>query len=407
VPALAEILNIKEYELYHVAGVLPREIEASLSLSAAASDLRTSFQLAWRALAGVGLSSAGEALVIDRILRNDLDFRITVWPVVRGASKPIQLHSWIVLEPVEPVMGRRRHAVETLQSLSYADRRSYIRREMITESLWCSLGLRWLPDPGPEWPYGPEPELCIEVPIEERNREPLPGASGQLGGVRLLALSAPFAHGELLVAFLAEALGFGSYDLRYQGFNSPTLDVSEANRFCRQKLAENAAGYAWSIAQTAELLNSLRDAILLSSEHHLLILLTYGSIRRALAKRTWRLSDAELRSSSRLAIEIAVQVNEEKPVIWVDYEDSDYLTAPGGTRRAIDFDAMIDHVRYTAAEVLNCLYLHRNGPAVDRWGDRVDDLRYGSSSRAYIPARRSRVEWYEPRTLPRRRKTAP
>ena len=68
-----------------------------------------------------------------------------------------------------------------------------------------------------QWNLGKVP-LTIELPIEERNRPTLDETVfPELQVSRLLVLGPPWAHAELMAALLADALRFGSMDLRYQG----------------------------------------------------------------------------------------------------------------------------------------------------------------------------------------------
>lgn len=401
VPALAEILNVNEYELYHAAGILPREIDTAISLSAAANEFRAAFGVAARALERAGLSSAGEALVVDRILNHGLDYKITLWPITRGTKKPIHLHSWIVLEPVETVMSRRRESITYLEDRPVSQRRHYIRHAVIRDGLWRSLGLRWRTIGGPEWPYSSFPPLCIEVPVEERNRRPIEDKRRpRLDPSRILAISAPFAHSELLVALVAEALGFGTFDLRYQGFPE-TRFTDELARFCVDKLIDRTPLYAWSIAQDADFLRTIKTNILGSAARHLIICSTFGSRARALGSRVWGISAAALRAAQDVSAEIVYEVNQKYPVIIVDYEDSDYVTVADGSPRSVDFNLLTDHVRFSAAEILNLLLAHHSGPPAPQWGNRFDDLRYGVATRATIPDRLTRVRWCEVGSLNR------
>ncbi len=407
IPALAGVFDVQEYEFYRVARLLPPEIDASLSLAAAAKDLRKSLAEANASLSSMGLSSAGEALVVDRILQSNLDYRITVWPIVRGISRPIHLHSWIVLQPVESLISRRRPAVENLEQLTADKRRAQIRRSVITEDLWRSLGLRWLPDPGPEWPFDGSPELCIEVPVEERNRLPLDHAWHSPRTQSILALSAPFAHGELLVALVAEALGFGTYDMRYQGFQAPTIDPRQATEFCRHKLREDTPQYAWSIAQTAEVFRRVREHVVGVGPTTQVVLLTCGPTRRSSGSRVWDLSESAMADSEQEARSVAVELNREREVVWVEYDDADYCEPGDDGEPELDFDRMIDHVRYVAAEVLNCLHVHRGGPPAPRWGPHFDDLRRPASQLAHLPELSSRVRWCAPDSLRELLRSAP
>jgi hypothetical protein len=72
-------------------------------------------------------------------------------------------------------------------------------------------------------PYNLDLDLCIEIPAEERNRLPAveSGIVPNISPDRILVLSAPFGHAELLAAFMGDGLGFGTVDLRYQGFRDP------------------------------------------------------------------------------------------------------------------------------------------------------------------------------------------
>ena len=398
IPVLSQLFGISEYEFYHVAEILPPEIETAASLLAAANDYRHALSMATRALNNAGLSSDGVAVVVDRVSNFELDFKITIWPIVRGYSKEIHLHSWIVLEPVEPVMSRRRFSMTMLSSMDEDGQRQYIRRSVVTETLWRSLGLRWRTESGPEWPYGAFPRLCIEVPVEERNRLPAREARWvpDITPGRVLVLSAPFGHAELIAAFVGEGLGFGTIDLRYQGFpESYPRDLMV--RFCREKLADRAINYAWSICEASSTMKLLEDDIINAAEHSLIVGVFYGALTRQLGSQIWGLSSKELLDSSDGVSAMLRKINRRNSVITVDYSEEDYIsTAVGGTSLQIDFHLLTDHVRFSAAEILNFMYQHCNGPAVGRWGTAFDDLMHGTDGKAYIPPRASRVQWFAP-----------
>jgi len=90
VPAFAVILGVPEYELWQVAGILPPPMDASLAIASTVHDLRAAHRRMQKTLANNGLSTAGEALVIDRVMHAKLDYRMHVWPVVRGRVKPLR-----------------------------------------------------------------------------------------------------------------------------------------------------------------------------------------------------------------------------------------------------------------------------------------------------------------------------
>ncbi len=404
IPAFSTLFGISEYELYHVAGILPPEIETAASLLAAANDFRRTFALAASALASAGLSSEGEAIVIDRIMNHRLDFRMTIWPIVRGYSKEIHLHSWIVMEPVESRMSRRRGLVADLTRRSVQEQREYVRGSVITEGLWRSLGLRWRTEPGPEWPYGSFPELCLEVPVRERNRLPVKDGHNapQIVPGRILVLSAPFGHAELVAAFLGEALGFGTIDLRYQGFpEAASMDI--ITRFCRQKLSDSTTHYVWSLAEKQETMALLEADIIRAAESHLIVWVSYGPLTRTLGAKVWGLSQDQLESLANTVATMVRKINRRLPIISIEYDEMDYLY-PGtaSDERVIDMNLLTDHVRFSAAEVLNYIYQECSGPSVDKWGNLFDDLRFGIASKASIAPRGSRVRWCPPGTFERR-----
>jgi hypothetical protein len=397
IPAFSAILGVSEYELYHIAKILPREIDTAASLLAAANDFRHALSMATSALANAGLSSDGVAIVVDRVMNYGLDFRIRIWPVVRGYTKEIHLHSWIVLEPVEPIISRRRGLVAVLASYDERGQREYIRYNVITETLWRSLGLRWRTEPGPEWPYGDLPALCIEVPIAERNRLPVQKTDlvPHISPDRILVLSAPFGHAELIAALVGEGLGFGTIDLRYQGFpESPPSKV--VARFCREKLIDGRH-YAWSIAEPSDTLRLLEDDIIAAAETHLIVGISYGSRTRTLGAEVWGLSPRELLKSAEAISSLLRRINDRMALISIEYEEQDYISGGAeGSEQQIDFNLLTDHVRFSAAEVLNYIYEKCNGPPADTWGISFDDLRHGLSSKAQVPPRATRVRWCSP-----------
>jgi hypothetical protein len=75
--------------------------------------------------------------------------------------------------------------------------------------------------------------------------------------------------------------------------------------------------------------------------------------------------------------------------------DADEVLGPPAARRVDSAvrDAMVDHVRWLTAAVLDQLYWHRGGPGLTRWGDRFEDLRLGDEESVPLPLGGSTVRW--------------
>ena len=272
---------------------------------------------------------------------------------------------------------------------------------MITETLWRSLGLRWRTEPGPEWPYNKFPDLCIEIPIEERNRLPVTEIYEvpHIVPERILILSAPFGHAELIAALIGSGLGFGTIDLRYQGFPDPR-SRDTVIRFCKENITDRASRYAWSITETADIMASIENEIIGAARNHLIIAISYGPLTRGMGAEIWGIRSKELLAAADVVARIIRTVNREHPVISIEYDEADYISGTTSDRnQQVDLNLLTDHVRLSAAEVMNYIYEKCNGPPVTKWGSIFDDLIYGVDSRARIPPRGSRVRWCPPETL--------
>ena len=179
--------------------------------------MRQASRLIFRVLADAAVPSSGEAIIADRILHHKLDYQIAIWPVVRGHSRPLHLHSLIALRPLEPDHSKQRKMTADIERMPLYERRDHIRHHVISDGIWRSFGMMWR-EPDNEWNLGKVP-LTIELPIEERNRPSLDEiVFPELQVSRILVLGPPWGHAELMAALLADALRFGSLDLRYQGF---------------------------------------------------------------------------------------------------------------------------------------------------------------------------------------------
>lgn len=402
VPAFAAVLDIPEHELWQAAGVLPPSMTAPLAIASAAHEIRAAHRQVRKTLAESGLSTAGEALVVDRILHAQLDYRMEVWPVVRGERKQLHLHSWIVLTPIGAEHeSTRRLRTQLLEAGDAGDRRRYIREKVISESLWRTLGLKWRDNvPEKYLGLGADP-LFIEIPVEERNR-PVPRTRmhDRLQVARVLVLGAPWAHAELMAALLADALAFGSTDLRYIGFQ-PEREAEEKERFCRERLAEGPARYVQAIGQRSDMMRRLRPDIVRSAPGQLVVVLTYGpAVAEFVASQAFvphtelRKRRAYIADAGKLLDEMAVELSGLTDVVRVHIADGDVVSqTPGTGRPVIDRHRMSDAVRNLTAQVLNLVYDHKHGPGIPLWGDRFDDLRLGDDPHARIPLGDSTVEW--------------
>lgn len=399
IPAFAAILDVPEYEMWSAAGVLTSETEAALALGSVAHDLRRAYRRMRKTLSENGLSTAGEALVVDRIMHYQLDYRITIWPVVRGTDLPLHLHSWIVLEPIPRAESTRRVPTTILQDATPDQRRRFIREEVITEGLWRTLGLKWRDRMPEEFEHlGGEP-LFIEVPVEERGRPPSPDPAPGTTLDRLLVLGAPWAHAELMAALLADALRFGSWDLRYIGF--PADRGTEAKeQFCRQKLDERRPGFVWAIAQRYDLMERLRTDILDAVEGAPVVVVTYGQDMVNFAATALRATrHADVGKALAVVNSLVFELRELTDVIHVEIADEDVLVGQTGELNPEPFvrDLAVDLIRHLTAQVLDVLRSHELGPGIRHWGSRFDDLRLAHE--LSVHSGRSTVSWL-PRTVP-------
>lgn len=395
VPAFAAILGVPEYELWQVAGILPPPMDASLAIASTVHDLRAAHRRMQKTLANNGLSTAGEALVIDRVLHAKLDYRMHVWPVVRGRVKPLHLHSWIALEPLPESESTRRHPTQILQTLPPWERRHYLRHTVITDGLWRTLGLNWrayIPDEFAA--FGPDP-LFLEVPVEERNRKPPPAPLYPTLGVdHVVVLGSPWAHAELMAALLADALQFGSWDLRYLGFTQGP-DKDSMVRFCRDRLAERRRRFVWALAQKVTVMREVRDAVVaVDSPRTLVVAMTFAPRMIDFAAAALNTKPEQVAEAIDEVNAMAAALEGRCDTVHIEIGADEVLGAPDARRAdSAVRDAMVDHVRWLTAAVLDTLYWHRGGPGLTRWGDRFEDLRLGDEESVPLPLGGSTVRW--------------
>jgi hypothetical protein len=395
VPAFAVILGVPEYELWQVAGILPPPMDASLAIASTVHDLRAAHRRMQKTLANNGLSTAGEALVIDRIMHAKLDYRMHVWPVVRGRVKPLHLHSWIALEPLPESESTRRHPTQILQELPPWERRHYLRHTVISDGLWRALGLNWRTNTPDEFAaFGPDP-LFLEVPVEERNRKPPPEPLYPALAVdHIVVLGGPWAHAELMASLLADALQFGSWDLRYLGFTQGP-DKEPIVRFCRDRLVERRERFVWAIAQRADVMRQVREALhAVAAPRVLVVAMTFAPRLADFAASALNTKSEPMAAAIEEVRAMAATLDGRCDTVHIEI-DADEVLGPSGAPRPDSAvrDAMVDHVRWLTAAVLDKLYWHRGGPGLTRWGDRFEDLRLGDEESVPLPLGGSTVRW--------------
>ena len=253
-------LGVEEFELFAAAGLLRPELDAPLTIASAARQVRQASRLLSRVLTEAAVPSSGEAIIADRILHHKLDYQVAIWPVVRGHSGPLHLHSLIALKPLEPDHSKQRKKTADIERLPLHERRHHIRHNVISDGIWRSFGMAWREE-NAQWNLGSVP-LTIELPIEERNRAvPDEVVFPELQVSRILVLAPPWGHAELMAALLADALRFGSIDLRYQGFVTER-QRDEKQRFCVDRLREATEQTVWAIAEAPRLMSALTPDLL-------------------------------------------------------------------------------------------------------------------------------------------------
>jgi hypothetical protein len=396
IPAFAALFGVEEYELLAAAGVLRPGLDAPLTIASAARQVRQASRLISRVLTEAAVPSSGEAIIADRILHHKLDYQVSIWPVVRGNARPLHLHSLIALRPLEPDHSKQRKKTADIERLPLHERRDHIRYNVISDGIWRSFGMMWR-EADAQWNLGKVP-LTIELPIEERNRPTLDEiVFPDLQVSRILVLGPPWAHAELMAALLADALRFGSLDLRYQGYSSDKRR-EEKRRFCVDRLREAREQMAWAVAEGSELMVGLTPDLLKYGRHEnaLVVVLSYGQRLRSQAARIFDERVRWVDQAQTQLEQLALELNRERPIVRAHLDDADVCPPAGQPRGGtVDRNLVADAVRHLTAQVLNLLYDHRGGPAAAQWGDRFDDVREAGWRRARVPESASWARWFE------------
>jgi hypothetical protein len=397
VPGFAALLGVEEYELFVAAGLLRPGLDAPLAIASAVRQVRQASQLISRVLNEAALPSSGEAIVADRILHHRLDYQISIWSVVRGHIHPLHLHSLIALRPLEPDHSKQRKKTADIERMPLHERRDHIRYHVISDGIWRSFGMMWR-EADAQWNLGKVP-LTIELPIEERNRIPPDGVVfPDLTTSRILVLGPPWGHAELMAALLADALRFGSLDLRYQGFYGNERRREEKRRFCVDRLREAREHMVWAVAEGPDLMATLTPDLLKYGRHEnaLVVVLSYGPRLRSQAARVFDERVRWIDQAQAQLEQLALELNRKRPIVRAHLDDADVCPRADQQRAAtVDRNLVADAMRHLTAQVLNLLYDHRCGPAAEHWGDRFEDTRDPGWRRARVPESASWARWFE------------
>lgn len=395
VPYLSDIFDVPDHVFYRAAKLLPAEEVSALALQSASRTMREAAYTALRAVDDSRLPARGEGQVLNRLIAEPMGYHYVVLPLFRGTRITLHLRSWIAFYPGTEAPQQAGSRTRIARDLRPPRLREYVRHEVVGDGLWRSLGLRWR-DPVPiELDRHPgRPDLVLELPVEERNR-PRPGAgSRHLGSSRILVLSALWGHFEPMVAMLADALRWGSTDVRNHGF-SFTDAGPEKIAFCRESLRDVSPHYVWALGEPGSVMRALAPAIVAAAPAHHVVWVTYGpAFARAAAEAFATRADV-IRASQRWTHAVVARINADRAVLHVDYADDDVVSTRSDGATFLDRNLIADHVRYSTAEILTALR-GSGGPSIDSWGPRFTDLVRSGSPSAHVPQRRTSVRWLPP-----------
>ena len=197
-----------------------------------------------------------------------------------------------------------------------------------------------------------------------------------------------------MAALLADALRFGSLDLRYQGFLPATNRRDEKRRFCVDRLREAREQLVWAIAEGPRLMPELTPDILKYGRDPENAWSSCCPTASGCALQAARIFDERVRwiDQAQLQLEnLALELNRERTHRPRTSRRRRRLPAGRVSRAAasVDRNLVADAMRHLTAQVLNLLYDHRCGPAAAQWGDRFDDVRErGTHAGRGSPSRR-------------------
>ena len=200
-PSIAELTGVSHAVQLELGNVLPPELRSEAHAMQVADELRGAIgrvQDVVSRAAELAFSDAGARLAGILLADSEVPLEITLRRAYRGIRYPIHLSTYVGIESIE---GERRDD-EAL-------------RHQVTRIIGQSarvFGARWREQEAHDWPP-PHPALILNVPQHERPRPPSSSAVAAVPNV--LMLGCPYAHAEYVGALLADALGYGYIDIRY------------------------------------------------------------------------------------------------------------------------------------------------------------------------------------------------
>lgn len=121
------------------------------------------------------------------------------------------------------------------------------------------------------------------------------------------------------MATLAEALHWGSYDLRNQGFSflGDNEDMEKV-QFCRGVLADRSPHYMWAIAEPASMFRKITHELTAAAGAHLIVWVTYGELFAKAAARAFRTGQRTVTGSQRAGQDAVQRINQHHRVLHIN-----------------------------------------------------------------------------------------
>ena len=130
-----------------------------------------------------------------------------------------------------------------------------------------------------------------------------------------------------MAALLADALRFGSMDLRYQGFSHASIRHEEKRRFCIERLREAREQMAWAVAEGPDLMAGLVPDLLKDGRHErtLVVVLSYGPRLRSHAARIFDERVRWIDQAQAQLEQLALELNRKRPIVRAHLDDADVV----------------------------------------------------------------------------------
>ena len=199
--SIAELTGISHAVQLELGNVLPPELCSEAHAVQVADELRGALgqvtEVVSRA-AELAFSDAGARLAGILLAAGGPHLQVTLRRAHRGTRYPIHLSTYVGIECIgDDDLGEEEFRRQVVSIIGQSAR---------------TVGARWREQEAHDWPP-PHPKLILNVPQHERPRPP---ASSSVQAVpNVLMLGCPYAHAEYIGALIADALGYGYIDLRY------------------------------------------------------------------------------------------------------------------------------------------------------------------------------------------------